>query len=301
MEVAHEALIRRWPKLRTWVDANREKLRARAAILRAKADWEEKGRRDDMLLPVGLQLERARNLLTDPGEITTDDIQEFVALSSAREENERKKREEDLARGKVRAVASWAVGAIGGIILIAGAIVGYLQWDKARQLATQVVKLTHSQANILAEISGTKLLSGKFDSALRLASLGTSIDRALPSDAVEPSQAAASLAAAVSRANWRFDLGGYDRLISAAFSPDGSRIVTGSVDKTARNWDATTAKEVAVLRGHDGGVASATFSPDGSRVVTASFDDTARLWDVASAKVLATLRGHHGVRGAGQF
>ena len=38
---------------------------------------------------------------------------------------------------------------------------------------------------------------------------------------------------------------------SAAFSPDGSRIVTASDDKTARIWDAATGKEIAVLRGHD--------------------------------------------------
>jgi WD40 repeat protein len=41
---------------------------------------------------------------------------------------------------------------------------------------------------------------------------------------------------------------------SAAFSPDGKRIVTASWDKTARIWDAATAKEIAVLRGHDGEV-----------------------------------------------
>jgi hypothetical protein len=61
VEVAHEALIRTWPRLREWIDANREKLRARAAVLQAKADWEQNGRRDDMLLPAGLQLERARS------------------------------------------------------------------------------------------------------------------------------------------------------------------------------------------------------------------------------------------------
>ena len=43
---------------------------------------------------------------------------------------------------------------------------------------------------------------------------------------------------------------------SAAFSPDGSRIVTASDDKTARIWDAASGKEIAVLRGHEnrGGV-----------------------------------------------
>ncbi len=93
VEVAHEALIRTWPRLRGWIDASRERLRARAAVLQAKADWEQNDRRDDMLLPPGLQLERARSLLADPGDITTDDFEEFISLSSAREESERKKAE----------------------------------------------------------------------------------------------------------------------------------------------------------------------------------------------------------------
>ena len=66
---------------------------------------------------------------------------------------------------------------------------------------------------------------------------------------------------------------------SAAFSPDGSRIVTASSDNTARIWDAASGKEIAVLRGHEASVDSAAFSPDGSRIVTASEDNTARIWD----------------------
>src|SRR5262245_51908526 len=92
VEVAHEALIRTWPRLREWIDANREKLRARAAVLQAKTEWEQEGRREDLLLPAGFQLERARALLAEPGDLKIDDIQEFVALSSAREETERKRR-----------------------------------------------------------------------------------------------------------------------------------------------------------------------------------------------------------------
>jgi hypothetical protein len=83
VEVAHEALIRTWPRLREWVDANRDKLRARAAIVQAKAVWEEHGRREDLLLPRGFQLERARELAADPGYITIDDIKEFIDESEA--------------------------------------------------------------------------------------------------------------------------------------------------------------------------------------------------------------------------
>jgi WD40 repeat protein len=54
---------------------------------------------------------------------------------------------------------------------------------------------------------------------------------------------------------------------------------TASFDNTARIWDAASAKEIAVLRGHDNSVRSAAFNPDRSRIVTASDDKTARIWD----------------------
>ena len=92
-----------------------------------------------------------------------------------------------------------------------------------------------------------------------------------------------------------------DDVSSAAFSPDGSRIVTASDDNTARIWDAATGKEIAVLRGHDGSVNSAAFSPDGSRIVTASEDKTARIWDAATGKEIAVLRGHDGAVNSAAF
>ena len=59
---------------------------------------------------------------------------------------------------------------------------------------------------------------------------------------------------------------------SAAFSPDGTRVVTASDDNTARLWDAASGKALATLEGHADRVWSAAFSPDGTRVVTASAD-----------------------------
>ena len=62
----------------------------------------------------------------------------------------------------------------------------------------------------------------------------------------------AILAAAVGHSDWRLILSGHESdVTSAAFSPDGSRIVTASADETARIWDAATGKEITVLRGHE--------------------------------------------------
>jgi WD40 repeat protein len=79
----------------------------------------------------------------------------------------------------------------------------------------------------------------------------------------------------------RYAEGHKDTVQSAAFSRDGTRVVTASHDKTARVWDAATGRELAVLRGHPDEVISAAFSHDGSRIVTASDDGTARIWDVS--------------------
>jgi WD40 repeat protein len=67
---------------------------------------------------------------------------------------------------------------------------------------------------------------------------------------------------------------------SAAFSPDGTRIVT--VNGGVLIWDAASRREIATLKGHAGMVFSAAFSADGKQVVTGSQDKTARIWDVSA-------------------
>ena len=79
---------------------------------------------------------------------------------------------------------------------------------------------------------------------------------------------------------------------SAAFSPDGKRIVSASWDETVRIWDVQTGKELQKLEGHTKVVSSASFSPDGKRIVSASWDNTVRIWDSKTGKELQKLEGH---------
>jgi WD40 repeat protein len=83
-----------------------------------------------------------------------------------------------------------------------------------------------------------------------------------------------------------------DWVSSAAFSPDGQRIVTASWDNTARVWDAEKGQQLLALEGHERNVLSAVYSPDGQFIVTASDDSTARIWDAQTGQHLHTLEGH---------
>jgi WD40 repeat protein len=78
-----------------------------------------------------------------------------------------------------------------------------------------------------------------------------------------------------------------DRVVSARFSPDGTKVVTASWDATARIWDAARGRELHVLRGHTNSLLGAWFTPDGRRVLTvcAQQDQTAFNRDPVTGRV----------------
>jgi WD40 repeat protein len=75
---------------------------------------------------------------------------------------------------------------------------------------------------------------------------------------------------------------------AVAFSPDGRRIVSGSVDRTVRVWDAESGVELLCLRGHESTVTRVAFSPDGRRIVSGS--GTMRVWDAESGEDLEVIK-----------
>ncbi|KIN95017.1 hypothetical protein M404DRAFT_87651, partial [Pisolithus tinctorius Marx 270] len=81
---------------------------------------------------------------------------------------------------------------------------------------------------------------------------------------------------------------------SVAISPDGKRIVSGSLDYTVQIWDVERGVQIgSPLEGHTHTVMSVAFSPDGKRIVSGSLDDTVRVWDVeGGVQIGSPLEGH---------
>ena len=63
-----------------------------------------------------------------------------------------------------------------------------------------------------------------------------------------------------------------------AFSPDGTKILSSSIDTTVRLWDTESGKLLHTLEGHTGLVTAISFSADGKYILSGSGDRTVRLW-----------------------
>jgi len=290
-EVAHEALIREWPTLRSWLEDNREDLRLHRQLTEAAQEWLTMANESDMLYR-GARLAQAREWASFHGEEMNALEREFLQASiesSERELAEReaqRQRELDLQRQraeeqtqaarKLRQRAMFLTGAL----IIAGvlAIVAVMFSQRAQQEA----RLSASRELAAGSISS---LDVDPERSILLALQAVAVEHTL--------EAEAALHQAVLDSRVRLTLRGHkDGLTSVAVSPDGKRIVTSSLDGTVKVWDAVTGQEILTLRGHSDAVWSVAFSPTGSQLVTASSDKTAIVWDAVSGKPLITLSGH---------
>ena len=207
-------------------------------------------------------------------------------------EAERRVAEENaqrIAREKSRLRRFAIAAGAAAVLAIAGMIIGFVAMKLAEEANRKSAALLSEAAQSDRAVAEEKLSVG--DGPAAFAHLARSFG-------FEPGSTLSAEKAVAALNDWRFPpplatlQGHTGEVYSAQFSPDGQRIVTASLDNTARVWEAQTGKLLATLQGHTEEVTSAQFSPDGERIVTASLDNTARIWEAQSGKLLATLHGH---------
>ena len=91
-----------------------------------------------------------------------------------------------------------------------------------------------------------------------------------------------------------------DDVYSVAFSPDGSKLASGSLDNDIKIWDGTaaanTSTPIATLSGHSNGVRTVAYHPSGTKIASGSDDTTIKIWDATvtanTSTPIATISAH---------
>lgn len=274
VEVAHEALIRTWERLRGWLAESREDLLAHRRLAAATAEWVNAGR-DPSFLATGARLAQFEPLAGASVSLNEDELA-YVQASVARRQRQ---------RNRVRLVVAVLAGF--SIMVTALAIFAIDRQNRAiieRDRADRQASVSRSR-----ELAMTALTNlDRVDLALLLSL------EAL--DAADTFEAKNSLLTALQAQSYldRFLHGHTDHVRTVVFSPDGRLCAAGSRDNMVIVWDVETGRVVETLTGHAGWVNRVAFGPEGRLLASGSEDGTVRLWNISRETEARVLEGHTG-------
>ena len=292
VEIAHEALLDAWPRLRGWIDEAREDLRQERVLARAASEWAAAGQDPSFLLR-GARLEQAEGWVGSTGLALGHDVRRYVAAAAGAREEERLTDERRRAHeAEVERRAARRLRALVAVFAVAALVAGSL---------TLVATGQSRRASREAAISGARELA-----AASVANLDDDPERAvlLAMEAVERSRAATG--AAVPEA-----VEALHRAIAAsrivATIPGLSGPVATSVDGSIAAQEADGPGRVAILDpsgalvrafgAHEGRVTDMAFTPDGTSLITTGTDGWLRVWDAESDSLLWERHGSREARG----
>jgi WD40 repeat protein/DNA-binding SARP family transcriptional activator len=302
VEVAHEALLRAWGRLRGWIESAREDLRTHRRLATAAAEWAAADQDPSFLLRGGrlqqLQAWAATSSLT-----LTGPERQYLEASAAQHQAELAERQAQAARQAAleqRAVSRLRalVAVLAVLALVASGLtaVAFNRQAAARRQARIAVArelAASAVANLAVDPERSILLAVQAVNTTRTAD-GTVLPEA--EEALHRAvQADRTLVTVTRTEDLEAVTASPGQHGGVAFSPDGVTVATPADHNTAKLWTAATGTTVRTFAGHTGRVTDVAFSPDGTRLATASADHTARVWEVATGRVMAVLRGHTGL------
>ncbi|MFE0101293.1 hypothetical protein [Streptomyces sp. NPDC059009] len=263
VEITHEALLHAWPRLRDWIDEDRNDHLLRQRLEEDGRAWED-SERDTALLYRGSRLEQARGWAKSAGDtFLTRSAVDFLAASARL-----RRRTVWIRRAAVSALLVLAM------VAVSAAVIAWRQRDDAvfQQVVAEADRAQFTDPSLSAQLDlvAHDLRSDDEGVRNRLVSIVN-----------------APLATPL--------IGHTGAVYLTSFSPDGKTLATASYDRTVRLWDVRDPRHPRALgkplTGHTSWVSSAVFSPDGNTLASTGDDGTVRLWDVRNPRHPRALGG----------
>jgi WD40 repeat protein len=288
VEVAHEALLRHWPRLRGWLEEDAQGRVLHRHLARAAQEWQDGGRDPGELYRgarLAAALEWAGGHAADLNQLERGFL-DHSRQAAEREVTEARQRAEREARSNRR-----LRGLLAGLtaVLVVAVVAGALAVIQQRRA---------SQADLIADarrLGAQALVESDLDRSLLLAAQANRLD-----DSVDTQGA---LLTGLLRSPQAIGVlrGADDQLLHLAVSPDGRTLAAGDNAGRTLLWDTSTRRPLLAppqrpkVDGQQVRLDALAFSPDGRLLLTAgpgpNGPDTVQLWDLAAHKVVGSLDG----------